>query len=223
MPRSARVVVPKLLHHVTQRGNYRADVFFDDEDRIFFLRQLVHYAIEARVFIVSYCLMNNHSHLLLVPQDVTGLARTLKPLHMLYSQHLNYRFGRTGLNWQGRFFSAPLDAEHSMNALRYVAENPVRAGLVRRPEDYLWSSAKSHISGDHNPYLTAPDRWLHKASQALTMNGSSLLCPYKCEALRRSTLMNLPVGESEFITGLERLTGRTLVVRPRGRPANEKG
>jgi putative transposase len=61
--------------------------------------------------------MTNHTHLLLIPSDETGLAKALKPLHMRYSQHLNYRFNRTGLNWQGRFFSAPLDATHSLNAL----------------------------------------------------------------------------------------------------------
>ena len=223
MPRAARVVVPKLLHHVTQRGNHRADVFFDDEDRHFFLEQLVYYTMQARVFIVSYCLMTNHTHLLLVPEDETGLAKALKPLHMRYSQHINHRFSRTGLNWQGRFFSAPLDAAHSMNALRYVAENPVRAGMVVRPEEYLWSSAKHHISGDPNPYITAPDRWLKKASQALIATGSTLLCPRTCDQLRRATLMNLPVGENSFIAGLERLTGRQLCARARGRPRKEKG
>jgi putative transposase len=95
MPRAARVVVPKVLHHVTERGNHRAKVFFDDEDRYFFLEQLVHYTMQARVLIVSYCLMTNHTHLLLIPSDETGLAKALKPLPMRYSQHLNYRFNRT--------------------------------------------------------------------------------------------------------------------------------
>jgi putative transposase len=168
-------------------------------------------------------LMTNHTHLLLVPEDETGLAKALKPLHMRYSQRLNHRFSRTGLNWQGRFFSAPLDAAHSVNAVRYVAENPVRAGMVARPEEYLWSSAKHHISGEPNPYITAPDRWLQKASQALIGTGSTLLCPHKCDELRRATLMNLPVGEEGFISGLERLTGRHLFARARGRPSKEKG
>ena len=86
--------------------------------------------------------MTNHTHLLLIPSEETGLARALEPLHMRYSQYINHRFVRTGLNWQGRFFSAPLDAAHSVNALRYVAENPVRTHIVARAEDYLWSSAR---------------------------------------------------------------------------------
>jgi putative transposase len=179
--------------------------------------------MQAGVFIVSYCLMTNHTHLLLVPKDETGLAKALKPLHMRYSQYLNYRFSRIGLNWQGRFSSAPLDAKHSVNALRYVAENPVRAGMVVRPEEYLWSSAKCHISGDPNPYITAPDRWLKKASQALTATGSALLCPHKCDQLRRATLMNLPVRDDSFIIGLERLAERQLFARSRGRPRKDKG
>jgi putative transposase len=108
MPRSARVLVPKLLHHGTQRGNHRMDVFFDDEDRNCFLEQLAHYTTKAGVSIVSYCLVTNHTHLLLVPSDEEALAKALKPLHMRYSQYLNHRFSDTGLNWQGRFFSAPL-------------------------------------------------------------------------------------------------------------------
>ena len=110
-----------------------------------------------------------------------------------------------------------------MNALRYVAENPVRAGMVVRPEKYRWSSAKCHISGDPNPYITAPDRWLKKASQALAATGSGLLCPHKSDLLRRATLMNLPVGENSFIAGLVRLTGKQLFARSRGRPRNDKG
>ena len=223
MPRSARVVVPKLLHHVTQRGNHRVDVFFDDEDRSFFLKQLVHYTTKAGVSVVSYCLMTNHTHLLLVPLDETGLAKALKPLHMRYSQHLNYRFSRTGLNWQGRFFSAPLDARHTINAFRYVAENPVRAGLVTRPEDYAWSSAKSHITGEASPFLTAPDKWRQKASDALIKSGCDTLSLRQCEEFRRSTLMNLPIGDPDFISGLERMTGRNPSIRKRGRPSKKEG
>jgi hypothetical protein len=80
-----------------------------------------------------------------------------------------------------------------------------------------------HILGEHNPYLTAPDRWLRKASEVLTTTRNTLLSPYHCDELRRATLKNLPLGGEKFIFGLTRMTGRHLAVRPRGRLAKGKG
>ena len=80
-----------------------------------------------------------------------------------------------------------------------------------------------HILGEHNPYLTAPDRWLRKASEVLPTTRNTLLSPYHCDELRRATLKNLPLGGEKFIFGLTRMTGRHLAVRPRGRLAKGKG
>ena len=195
------------------------DVFFDEEDRYFFLKQLAHYTTKAGVSVVSYCLMTNHTHLLLVPSDEEGLASALKPLHMRYSQYLNHRFSRTGLNWQGRFFSAPLDTRYATHAFRYVAENPVRAGMVARPEEDVWSSARSHMGLGRDSYVSAPEKWLQRAANALIPSKGKTLSPEQCEELRRNKIMNLPIGTGAFISGLERMTGRSLSVRRRGRPA----
>ncbi len=218
MPRNARIVIPGALHHVTQRGNFRSDVFFDDTDRIFFLETLVEYANLARVGIASYCLMTNHTHLLLVPSDPLGLARMLKPVHMRYSQRLNFRFSRLGLNWQGRFFSSPLDESHAWQAYRYVAENPERAKMVKHFQEYAWSSAKAHLVHERSAFLTASDDWLDKAHQALNESTARCLTPEQAEALRRNTKMNLPTGSPEYLDELEKKLGCHLRFRSPGRP-----
>jgi len=146
MPRVARTVFADLPHHITQRGNRRETVFFNDEDRICYLSWLKEYSDKHNIEILAYCLMTNHVHLVVVPFTEESLQRVLRPLHMRYAQRINREHGWDGHLWQGRFFSCPLDEIYMWAAVRYVERNPVRAGLVRRAEDYDWSSAAGHCS-----------------------------------------------------------------------------
>jgi len=144
MPRLARIVFAGIPHHITQRGNRRADAFFDDADRTSYLKWLKEYAQIHEVEILAYCLMRNHVHIIAVPGQTDGLQRVLKPLHMRYAQDINRRHGWSGHLWQGRFFSSPLDDAYLWFCVRYVERNPVHAGIVQRAEDYRWSSAALH-------------------------------------------------------------------------------
>ena len=144
MPRQARTVFAHLPHHITQRGNRREDVFFTNTDRQMYLSWLKDYCDQHKVDILAYCLMTNHVHLVAVPSTEKGLQDVLKPLHMRFAQRLNRQRGWTGHVWQGRFFSSPLDEPYMWAAIRYVERNPVRARLVRRAENYPWSSAAAH-------------------------------------------------------------------------------
>ena len=150
MPRLARNVFPGIPHHVIQRGNRREDVFFSEEDRLIYLQWLGEYCQKHKVEVLAYCLMTNHIHLILKPEDEGGLQRVLKPLHMRYAQRINKANGWKGHLWQGRFFSSALDESYTWSAIRYVERNPVRAGMVTKAEEYLWSSAASHcgLKGD---------------------------------------------------------------------------
>lgn len=216
MARRARVVIPGILHHITQRGNRKQDIFFSSADRELFLDRLAFYAKRAALTIASYCLMTNHTHLLAVPERKDSLWRALKPLHMWYSQYLNRILNQVGINWQGRFFSAPLDERHSIMAFRYVALNPVRAGIVPRVELYQWSSAKLHLDMATNNIITADARWLAMAHKALISETTFKKVEY--DLLCRNTFMNIPCGTEEFIRELELRTGRILRFRKRGRP-----
>lgn len=160
MPRNSRVVAAGYPHHVTQRGNNREPVFFDDDDRWTYLNLLSHYTRKYQVEIWAYCLMTNHIHLLVVPQKPAGLSSGVGLVNMTYTQYLNRKHQRTGRIWQNRFFSSVVDSEQYVWAVaRYIENNPVAAGLVACAEEYQWSSARHHLQSQPDPILAVPS-WL---------------------------------------------------------------
>jgi putative transposase len=147
MARLARVVIPGVAHHVTQRGNRRLPVFFSDDDRRLYLSLLREGCGAAGVRCLAWCLMDNHVHLILVPEHADGLRAALGEAHRRYTRAINFREGWRGFLFQGRFASYPMDDAHLIAAVRYVELNPVAAGMVTRAEDWPWSSARSHLAG----------------------------------------------------------------------------
>jgi len=154
MPRTARLVIPDVPHHIIQRGNRRQPVFFKDEDRSFYLALLLKWSNIARFSIWAYCLMENHVHCVGVPLLSTSLALTFAEVHKRYSFVINKRYGWRGYLWQGRFLSYPMDEIYLYRGIRYVELNPVRAGLVPIATDYPWSSARAHVLGEENLILS---------------------------------------------------------------------
>jgi len=225
MPRLARTVCARVPHHITQRGNRREEVFFSDADRTVYLGWLREYAEKHEVDILAYCLMTNHIHLIAVPATEDGLQRTLKPLHMRYAQRANRLHGWKGHLWQGRFFSSALDEDYLWAAMRYVERNPVRARMVRKAERYRWSSAAAHCGLRHDPVLSDKSAWRRQFESigdwsAWLAEGDE---PERLEILRRNVEKGLPCGSETFIRRLEKMTGRALQYRPRGRPKKEQG
>src|SRR3974377_1045463 len=147
MARLARVVVPGLPHHITQRGNRRQQTFFCDEDYRSYLELVGQQCGAHQVEIWAYCLMPNHVHLIAVPQSADGLRRAIGEAHRRYTRMVNFREGWGGHLWQGKFASFVLDEPYLLTAARYVELNPVRAGLVNTPRQYRWSSARAHLRG----------------------------------------------------------------------------
>jgi len=152
MPRTARIVIPNVPHHIIQRGNRRQDVFFDDQDRRIYLSLLRDKLKEQGTTLLAYCLMPNHVHLIVRPADEGGL-RIIGEIHRLYTRHINRKMDWQGYLWQGRFGSYPMDESYFYNALRYVELNPVFAGLAESPERYPWSSARQRVQGGNNTDL----------------------------------------------------------------------
>ncbi len=133
MPRMARVVAVGLPHHITQRGNYRQDVFLNADDKGRYLAWVQEYSVKYNLSILAYCLMQNHIHFIAIPNQPDSLARAFNSAHMRYSQYFNSKLKRRGHLWQGRFYSCVLDESHLVLAARYIERNPVRAGLVEKP------------------------------------------------------------------------------------------
>lgn len=220
MPRLARSVFARVPHRVTQRGNRRENVFFTDEDRRVYLQWLTQYCERHGVDILAYCLMTNHVHLVAVPATPAGLEAALRPLHMRYAQRINRRRRWHGHLWQGRFFSSPLDESYLWAAIRYVERNPVRAKIVRKAERYAWSSAGAHCGLRDDAVLSKKPLWRKHLEHI--PNWSAWLAegdePETLATLRRNVNKGLPCGSANFVRRLERLAGRVLAYRPRGRP-----
>jgi REP-associated tyrosine transposase len=145
MPRPARLVVPGMPHHVTQRGNRRQPTFFGEPDYALYLALLRHGCRKTGTTVWAWCLMPNHVHLVLVPAHSDGLRAALAPAHTRYAAEINRREGWRGHLWQSRFMSFPMEDAHLHACLRYVELNPVQARLAARPEDWRWSSARTHL------------------------------------------------------------------------------
>ena len=131
MARLPRIVIPGAAHHVTQRGNRRLPVFFGDEDRRAYLRLLTAAMAGSGTRCLAWCLMDNHVHLILVPETEDALRATLGETHRRYTRRVNFREGWRGHLFQGRFASYPMDDAHLIAAVRYVENNPVAAGRAR--------------------------------------------------------------------------------------------
>ena len=170
MPRIARVVIPECPHHVIQRGNRRLRAFLTEEDRRLYCRLIGQEALKHGVIFWAYCLMDNHVHLVAVPRTTSSLSKAIGEAHRKYTNAINIRENWRGYLWQGRFLSYPLDEGHLYSVVRYVESNPVRAGIVQRAEEYLWSSARAHVLGTQD-CLLSKDGFPNAADGLLTAEG----------------------------------------------------
>ncbi|MDB5702997.1 MAG: transposase [Sphingomonas bacterium] len=224
MARLARIVVPDVAHHVTQRGNRRQPVFFSDADYATY-RDLVAAACAANgVRCLAWCLMSNHVHLILVPSDADGLRAALAEAHRRYSRGINLAHGWTGYLWQGRFASYPMDDARLLTAIRYVELNPVTAGLVARAEAWPWSSAPAHVTGKPDGLTDLKGtRGLHRNWRAMLRHGLEAgdMAPDEAAAIESRLRTGRPLGDEAFVDALEIASGRALKPLKRGRPKRE--
>ncbi len=220
MARLARVVVPGYPHHITQRGNRRQQTFFSDEDYEEYISLMADWCSRLGVRIWFYCLMPNHVHLIAAPESEDGLRRAIGEAHRRYTRRINFREGWRGHLWQGRFASFVMDNKYLLSAVRYVAMNPVKAGLVRRPEDYRWSSTSAYLHGKED-LLTKVfglnemvDDWPEFFSQGV----DSVFA----EKMHKHEQTGRPLGSQSFIAGLEKILDRILRPKKAGRKPKEK-
>lgn len=204
----ARLVVPGYAHHVTQRGNRRQETFFCDDDYATYLNIVGESCAKTGTEIWGYCLMPNHVHLIMVPSHEDGLRAALSEAHRQYTRHINFREGWRGYLWQGRFHSFAMDEQYLMACARYVELNPVRAGMVEKPEDWQWSSARAHLSGEDDgfvsvkPMLSRLPQW-----QKFLAGGVK---DAELKRLRSHSNTGRPCGVDEWLKNLEVETGKSL-------------
>jgi putative transposase len=216
MARRPRIVVPELPHHVTQRGNRREPIFFEEGDQEVYRDLLAEQAQQARVEIWAYCLMPNHVHLIAVPKNASGLGRGIGEAHRRYTNFVNARGRWTGHLFQSRFASAPMDEAHLIAAVRYVSLNPVRAGLVARAEDWPWSSVRAHLSGCEDG-LVRVEPVLERVRDFAALIHSDTSDENAFMALRNAEKTGRALGTADFVADLERRLGRRIARRAPGR------
>jgi len=223
MPRIARIVFSGYPHHVVQRGNNRQDIFFDTADREFYLALLKKYANECNCKTRAYCLMNNHVHILLVPQNNDSLSRIMQKLSLTFTQFFNKKYKRTGRLWECRFHSSPVDTDSYLWAVcRYIEKNPIRAKLVEKPFDYRWSSAKANTLIGYQDGIVEPiwkdylslDEYVKFLNQADNEE--------QIKNIRTLTYKGMPIGSKSFIKNISDNLGIVFAVKQRGRPKKNK-
>lgn len=223
MPRIARIVAPGYPHHVTQRGNNRTTIFFDDEDRETYLNLLHQYSKRHSLKIWAYCLMDNHVHLLAVPEKEDSLSRGVGLTNQVYTQYLNRIFNQGGRIWQNRFFSCIVEDDAYLWAVaRYIDKNPLKARLSDRAEDYRWSSAKAHVNGTKDDLLAEPS-WLAVEDREVYTEFILQKDEQAENMLRKATRTGRPFGSEAFIEKMELQLNQTLRPCKPGRPRKKTG
>lgn len=214
MARLARVVVPDIPHHIIQRGNRRQATFFESGDYQQYIGLMSEWCYRSKVEIWAYCLMGNHIHLVAVPTDQKGLVGGIGEAHRRYTRMINFRKSWRGHLWQGRFLSYPMDERYLLSAVRYIENNPVKAGICKRAEDYFWSSARAHKNGKDDrlvkvkPILERVGNWDEYILQEIKAEEEKLI--------KRHEYTGRPLGSVKFIKEVERRLKRKLTKRKPG-------
>ena len=228
MARLPRYFIKDQPQHIIQRGNNREAIFIANEDYQFYLDWLKEAANKNRIKIHAYVLMTNHVHLLLSPFDNTGIPKTLQSVGRKYVQYFNYQYERTGTLWEGRYRATLIDDEQYLfTCMRYIELNPVRAGMVKHPKNYLWSSYHTNALGKPDQLVTPHPRYTalgldeHERQKSYRGLFKQRLSKVELLTIREATNKAWVLGSDLFKQEVEKLTQRRSSPMPRGRPKKE--
>ena len=218
-------MLPGVAIHAVQRANNRSACFATDEDRAFYLFHLRRMLQRTGCRLHAYCLMTNHVHLLLTPDDMTACSRLMKGIGQLYSQYVNKLYKRSGHLWEGRFKSCLVQSEQYLLACyRYIELNPVRAELSKRADQYRWSSHRANAIGEHSDVLTPHHEYLRlgrtpEERQAIYRDLFSLVRGDDLERIRTATNAGYVLGDPPFRAMMAHKLGRRVERGQAGRPS----
>jgi putative transposase len=212
--------------HVVQRGHSRNPVFFDTGDYYTYLDYLRDAVRRHGCKIHAYVLMTNHVHLLITPDSKQGISRVMQSLNRLYVPYINFTYGTSGTIWEGRYKASLIEhEEYLLTCMRYIELNPVRAGMVRAPEEYYWSSYGVNAWGDTDDCLTPHDLYisLAKTAEARRRAYRQLFDIYLDEKtigdIRMACITGTPLGNDRFREMVERKLQCNVGQNRRGRPS----
>ena len=214
--------------HVVQRGNNRADCFFNDVDRRFYLKCLRNAAAARGCALHAYVLMTNHVHLLVTPPEEGAVGAMMQDIGRRYVRIINNIHGRTGSLWEGRFKSSLIDSErYLLLCHRYIEANPVRAAMVAHVGHYPWSS-HAHFAGSRvdaaiteHPVYTALGHDADERRRVFAALCSQPLPASVLNEIRTAINTDSALGCDDFMDQAEAVLGRSVRPPTRGRPAKK--
>lgn len=216
MPRTSRASVGGVAYHVINRGNGCATVFHADGDYAAFTRLIGEACERLPLRVLAYCLMPNHFHLVLWPHGDGDLSRWMQWFLTAHVRRYHSLRGTSGHVWQGRFKAFPIEQdEHLLTVIRYVERNPLRGRLVRRAENWPWSSRHADRRGRRADFLadwpiSRPRNWTLRVNQSETAA--------ELETVRGSVKRGAPYGDGSWAKEIAVRLGLESTLRPRGRP-----
>lgn len=225
MPRKPRYYAPDIPYHIVQRGNNRSACFFSNEDFGLYINSLHKALIEFGVKLHAFVLMTNHVHLLMTPSDRQGISKVMQSVGRTYVKTINQSYGRTGTLWEGRHKASAISSEHYLlTCQRYIELNPVRAGMVDHPGDYLWSSYHANAGNkkiqciEPHPCYLVLGKTDSERQHAYRELFSSTIPADQLHAIRNCIQHNYPMGNDRFKAEIEAATQRKLGQCKPGRP-----
>lgn len=225
MARKPRFNLPGIPQHIIHRGNNRQACFHDEHDYRHYLADLRQAADKNDCRVHAYVLMPNHVHLLVTPMAEHGVTHLMQDVGRKYVRYVNHRYQRTGTLWEGRYKSSLIDSEaYLLACMRYIELNPIRAGLVQRPEDYLWSSYASNAHGKNDALLTPHPLMAHLEMDTKTWQRvyrdlfRRPLAQDTVDSIREALNQELVLGREPFKDKIEKLTTRQTRPGHSGRP-----
>lgn len=225
MARLSRVCPIGIPQHVIQRGNNRQVCFADEQDFASYAGWLKSYSKKYQVDIHAWVLMTNHVHLLCTPRGQNAVSHMMQSLGRHYVRYFNFSYKRTGTLWEGRFKSCLVQEEtYLIQLYRYIELNPVRAGMVEQPSDYVWSSYPINALGKVSELCTP-----HTVYLALGKDANERQASYRelfkhhvdgklLEDIRLAVNKGMALGSERFKTEIESLSGRRMIAKKMGRP-----
>jgi putative transposase len=222
MPRITRAVATGYPHHIVQRGNNREKVFFKEGNKQKYLDLLKSYSEKWGCPILAYCLMSNHVHLLARPKDEESLYKMMQGVTLCYTQYVNRRYKRTGRLWESRYHSCIVDKERYLWAVaRYIEQNPIRAEIVSRAEEFPHSSARAHIYGTRDDVL-GEELFTEGERRDYAKFVSSFVTEDEMNEIRYYTRTGRPLGSEQFVSKMEKELQRRFTLKSPGRPKKKK-
>ena len=225
MARRPRIDVAGVPQHIIVRGIDRQPCFFRLDDRVMYLDMLAGAAMRHAVAVHAFVLMTNHVHLLATGSTPGALSAMMHLCGARYVRRINQSYRRTGPLFEGRFRSSLVESESYLLAcMRYIELNPVRAGLVARPQEHPWSSYGHNTGSSTISWLTQHEEFLRLGRSASDRARTwqelvrSTAVDDEAASIRKHVNQNAVLGTRAFQEQIAAMVGRRVDVRPPGRP-----